>query len=368
MKKYSLFSIVLLMTGILFITSCQKDEITQPVTDEILPENFKVDLPVSLSYESLSLKSANVDTLKGNEVYQHLGNFIHIGEKGAENIQDVIRTIRVFHINKPISFSYESDDDGRTKNLVVTRGQEYDGINWEFKAAITDAESEGNADGGKAIQVFWNRNPVKGIALMKPYNIDRRENIDNVDAMFRVDYSEAREHGYDAEMIVYAAYLKVADPLDNPYSMSSMKMFAGRKGNITDVYGNSDHPNAILLAGNAGFDWAFIASGDNNTNLGVAEVGLPPTNLDEPSRRVLLGYYSLQNVLTREIYAVWPDIDEESVQAYLYNTSAPGYFDTEGFVSGGAAPGAGYELIEPRLKRLSPYNPKEITTLQIQFQ
>ncbi len=368
MKKYSLFTIVALMTGILFFTSCQKDEITQPVNDEILPENFKVDLPSALSYESLSLKSANVDTLKGNEVYQHLGNFIHIGETGAEIIQEIIRNIRVFNINKPMSISYVSEDDGRVKNLVVTRSPFYDGVTWEFKATITDAESEGNADGGKAIQIFWNRNPIKGIALMKPYNIDRRENADNEDAMYRVDYSEAGEHGYNAEMTVYAAYLKLENPLDNPYSMSSMKMFAGRKGNIIDVYGNSDHPNAILLSGKAGFDWAFIASGDKETDLGVAEVGLPPVNLDEPSRNVLLGYYSLQKVLTREIYDVWPGIDEESVNAFLYNTAAPGYFDSNGFVSGGTAPGTGYETMERRLKWLSPYNPKEITTLQIQFQ
>ena len=367
MKKYSYYVIMTMLAGSLFFAACQKEETFQPQNQDILPENFKVDIPISLSYESSTLKSVEVDTLKANAVYSHLGNFIHVGEKGAEIVEDVIRSIRIYHINRPMEFSFQSDDDGRIKNAVVVADPIFDGATWEFQMTITDAESEGNEDGGKGIQIFWNRNPVNGIAIMKPYNIDRYENEDIPNAMYRVDYSEAGGHGYDAEMMVYASDLEVENPLDNPYSMSSLKMFAGRKDNIIDVYGNSDHPNAVLIAGNAGFDWAFIASGDNNTDLGVAEVGLPPTNLDEPSRNVLLNYYSIKNVITREIYEVWPDIDEESVEAFLYNTAAPGYFDRGGFVSGGEAPGTGYDELESRLPNLSPYNPKEITNLNIQF-
>ena len=367
MKKYSFFSIVLLLIGALYFTSCQKDTGPQIQDQDILPENFKVDIPSALSYDQSTLKSATLDTLKGNVIYWHLGTFIHAGESGADIVEHIIRVIRIHHINRPMSFSFESGDDGRVKNVVVVAESFFDNQNWEFQMTVTDAESEGNDDGGKAIQIFWNRSPVKGISVLKPYNIDRIENEESPDAMFRIDYSEAGDHGYDAEMLVYASDLEVADPLENPYSMSSLKMFAGRKGNKVDVYGNSDHPNAVLIAGNAGFDYAFVASGDNNTDLGVAEIGLPPTNLDEPSRNVLLGYYSIKNVLTREIYEVWPYIDEESVEAFLYNSAAPGYFDSYGFVSGGTSPGSEYDEIESRLPNLSPYNPKEITNLNIQF-
>jgi len=367
MKKYSFFAIALMFSGALFFTSCQKEEAPQLQNDDILPANFKVDIPTAISYQSSTLKSATVDTLKGNDVYRHLGTFIYIGESAADIVEDVIRSIRIYKINRPMTFSFESDKDGRVKNAEVIADVSYDGVNWEFELTMTDAESEANEDGGKALQIFWNRSPVKGIAILKPYNIDRKEDRDNPDAMFRIDYSEAGEHGYDAEMLVYVSSLTVADPLDDPFSMSSLKMFVGKKGNIVDVYGNSDHPNAILIAGNAGFDWAFVASGDNDTELGIAEVGLPPTNLDQPSRDILLGYYSIKNVLTREIYSVWPDIDEQSVEAFLYNASAPGYFDIGGFVSGGTAPSAGYGNLEPRLQYLSPYNPKEITNLNIQF-
>jgi len=367
MKKYSLLTIAFMFAGALFFNSCQKNEGPVLETSDILPSKFKVDIPSALSYETSTLKSATVDTIKGNAVYRHLGTFIHVGESASNIVRDVIKSLRIYKINRPMTFSFQSDDDGRVKNAEVLADVTYDGVKWEFELTMTDAESEGNDDGGKALQIFWNRRPMKGIAIMKPYNINREEDRNNPNAMFRVDYSEAGEHGYEAEMLVYISGLTVADPLDDPFSMSALKMFVGKKGNVIDVYGNSDHPNAIMIAGKAGFDWAFVASGDNNTNLGVAEVGLPPTNLDEPSRNILLGYYSIKNVLTREIYSVWPDIDEQSVEAFLFNASAPGYFDNGGFVAGGTAPGTGYERIEPRLMYLSPYNPKEITNLNILF-
>ena len=367
MKKYSFFAIALMFAGALFFTSCQKEEGPQPQNDDILPAKFKVDIPSALSYQSSTLKSAAVDTVKGNEVYGHLGTFINVGESAADIVGEIIQSIRIYKINRPMTFSFESDDDGRVKNAEVLAGISFDGVQWEFELTMTDAESEMNEDGGKALQIFWNRSPMKGIAIMKPFNINRDQERDNPDAIYRVDYSEAGEHGYDAEMLVYISGLTVADPLEDPFSMSALKMFVGKKGNVVDVYGNSDHPNAILIAGNAGFDWAFVASGDNNTDLGMAEVGLPPTNLDQPSRNILLGYYSIKNVLTREIYSVWPDIDEQSVESFLYNASAPGYFDNGGFVTGGTAPFTGYERLEPRLQYLSPYNPKEITNLNIQF-
>ena len=367
MKKQKRTELILGMAFILMFSACQKEETPGIQDQDILPDKFKVEITNSLSYDVSTLKSAMVDTLKGSEIYHHLGTFIRVGEAGAEVVEDVIRAIRVHQINRPMSFSFQSADDGRVKNVVVEAEADYENEYWEFQLTMTDAESEGNEDGGKALQIFWNRFPIKGIALMKPFNLDRIRNEDKPDAMYRVDYSEARDHGYDAEMLVYAAGLPVADPLENPYSLSALKMFAGRRGNIIDVYGNSDHPNAILIAGNAGFTFSFIASGDNEADLGIAEVGLPPSNLDQPSRNILLGYYSIKNVLTREIYQVWPDIDEESVEAFLFNAEAPGYFDKYGFVAGGSAPGPGYGVLEVRLPYLSPYNPKEITNLQLAF-
>ena len=58
---------------------------------------------------------------------------------------------------------------------------------------------------------------------------------------------------------------------------------------------------------------------------------------------------------------------DPSVNAYFYNTEAPGFFSKQGFVQGGTSPGTGYDHLEGRLPNLSPYNPKEITNLFIDF-
>jgi hypothetical protein len=352
-----------------FFSSCEKNDDLRPSDGSILPEKFAVDIPSALSSDQdAGKKSASaIDTLNGNAVYSHLRTFIHIGESGAEIVGDIIRGIGIYSINRPMELSYEGDDDGRIKNLVVVESSFFDGINWEFQLTISDAESERNEDGGLALQIFWNRNPRKGIAILKPYNIDRNSDEYFADAIFRIDYSEAGDYGYDAHMIVAISGLPLAHPLENPYSMKALKMFVGKKGDVVDVYGNSDHPNAVFFTPTTGFNWAFVASGHDRLDIGVAEVGLPPSNLDEPSRDVLLGNYAIKEVFSAQIYKLWPFIDEESVNAYLYNTEAPGFFDEYGFVQGGTSPGSEYDELEMRLDVLSPYNPKEINSLDIEF-
>ena len=369
MKKFRVTSIAFFLLVTFFYYGCEPQADMPQPEGSILPARFGVDIPNSLSseYAVTNGRKADIDTLKGNEIYQHLNLFIHVGEEAADIVGDIIKGIGIYQINRPMSLSFESDEDGRTKNLVVEEGAHFDGENWEFMLTITDAASESNDDGGKGLQVFWNRYPIKGIAMLKLYNINRSEHDEFNDAIFKIDYSEGGEHGYENHMIVSVADLPLADPLENPFAMNTMKMFAGKDGDIIDVYGNSNHPNATFIAGNAGFNWSFVASGSQTTDLGVAEVGLPPSTLDEPSKEVLLDYYSIKNVITREIYEVWPNIDPESVEAYLFNTGAPGYFDQYGFVSGGDSPGEEYNDLEFRLSLLSPYNPKSIANLSIEF-
>lgn len=370
MKKFRVTSIAIFLMTSLFYFGCEPQADMPSPEASILPERFGVDIPNSLSseYGVPNGRTADIDTLKGNEIYQHLNVFISVGEGAAEIVGDIIKGIRIYEINKPMSFSFESDDDGRTKNLVVEENPSYDGENWEYVLTITDAASEGELDGGKALQIFWDRYPIKGIAILKPYNINRDEHGEEAkDAVFSIEYSEAGEHGYPHHMIVSVAGLPLADPLDEPYSMSTLKMFVGKDGDAIDVYGNSNHPNATFFAGDSGFNWAFVASGSESMDIGVAEVGLPPSNLDEPSKETLLDYYSIKNVFTREIYQVWPNIDQASIDAYLYNTGAPGYFDDHGFVSGGESPSEAHDALASRLNSLSPYNPKEVSNLSIVF-
>jgi len=362
-----------LLTVMLALVSCESNNDATPQGGSILPESFSVDIPSAISTDGsingryYGNARTKEDTIQGNDIYENLGTFIAVGEAASEIVEELIFAIRVYQINRPMVLSYESDDDGRVKNLIVVEKSEFDGSTWDYQLTITDADSEGNADGGKGLQVFWNRSPVKGIAIIKPYNTDRSEDEELGEAVFRIDYSEGGEFGYDAHMIVSIAGFPEVDPLEDPYAISALKMFAGRKGDVIDVYGNSNHPNAIFFAGNSGFNWAFVASGDESEDIGVAEVGLPPSDLDESSRDVLLDFYSIKNVFTREINEVWPGLDPALVDAYLVNTEGPGYFDSDGFISGGTSPGEEWDVLEERLDQLSPYNPKDISNLTLEF-
>jgi len=370
MKKLSFYSFVILLLGALFFTACENTFNGPGLEDEnsILPDQLSVDIPAALLEDVSSLKCAPVvDTLKGREIYGHLRFFIHAGNHGARMVKHIIYGIRRYNIDQVKTVTYESEDDGRIKNLVVVEGPEFDGRTWEYGLTITDAESEGEPDGGKAMQIFWNRNPKEGITIIKPYNLDRSNEGHMAQAMFRIDYSGAGELGYDHHMIVSIADLPAIDPLLAPFAMDGMKMFVGKKGDYVDVYGNSSHPNAKFLTEKVGYNWAFVASGSDVEDAAVAELGLPLSTVDSEDRAVLLEEFSIYNVLYNEVKTIWPHASDEILEAWLTNTEAPGFFNRNGFIQGGEAPGDQFLPLVERIGDLAPYNPKAIANLEITF-
>ncbi len=371
MKKLSFYSFVVFLMGLLFFTACENTFDNGPGLDEntILPEQLSVDIPPALTQDVSALKSAPVvDTLKGREIYGHLRFFIHSGDHAGRIVKHIIYAIRRYNIDQVKTVTYESEDDGRIKNLVVVEGPEFDGRTWEYGLTITDAESEGEPDGGKAMQIFWNhRNPKEGITLIKPYNLDRTLEREMAKAMFRIDYSGAGELGYDHHMIVSIADMPAIDPLLAPFAMDGMKMFVGQKGDKVDVFGNSSHPNAKFLTEKVGYNWAFVASASREDDVAVVELGLPLSTVDTESREVLLVENSIYNVLYNEVKTIWPHASDEILNAWLTNTEAPGFFNTHGFIQGGEAPGPEYLPLVDRIADLAPYNPKTIANLEINF-
>ncbi len=364
MKKISLILTVIFALAVVF-TGCKKDD--DLIKTDIVPQNFKVDIPSSIS--NAANKATKDDVLDGNDIYEHLTTFIAVGEGAADIVQDIMRAIREYDLDQAMTFSFQSDDDGRTKHVVIIENSEFEGQMWEYQLSMTDE------DGGKAMQIFWNNSPVKGIAILNPYNIDRttvnewsqEEQWTDENTMYRVDYSEAGTY-YEAEMTVYISDLKLPESSegDNRFAIETLKMFAGKKGDIIDVYGNSNHPNAYFFDDSKeGFNWAFAAAGDEVSDIGVAEVGLPLSTLDETSRTVLLVDNSIHNVFEQElIYLGIPQVD---IDVYLVNTAAPGYFYDGGFLSAGTSPGTSYDAIEASMESLTPYNPVLISNLTIQF-
>ena len=369
MKKLSFYSIFTLLLGVLFFTACENTFNNGPELEEsILPEELTVEIPAALSADASATKSAvAIDPLKGRAIYGHLRFFIHTGDHAARLTRHIINAIRVYNIDRVKTLTFESEDDGRIKNLVVVEGPEFEGRTWEYGLTITDAESEGNEDGGKAMQIFWNSHPKEGITMIKPYNLDRTNESRMAEAMFRIDYSGAGELGYDRHMVVSIADLPEIDPLLAPFSMDGMKMFVGKKGDNVDVFGNSSHPNAKFLTEKVGYNWAFVASGSITEDIAVAEVGLPLSTVDAESRDVLLEEFSIYNVLYSEVKTVWPHASDELLEEWLTNAEAPGYFDDQGFIKGGEAPGDEFLPLVDRIEGLSPYNPKSIANLEINF-
>ncbi len=374
MKTKNLKSFALGLLAVLFFQSCSEEPLlVKNETETIIPEQFRVEIPSSLSNDnalksSLKSTSADYDTLSGQDIYGHLVHFIRIGDHSAELIEEILMSIAIHRINRPITMSYVSDDDEKLKNLVVTTDEYFEGVPWQYKLVITDAESEGNPDKGKAIELFWNRDPVKGVAILKPFNINKNETR-NPEAMYRVDYGETSEYGYDRWMIVSISGLPLLRPSADPFGVDNMKMFVGRTGDIVDVYGNSNHPNATFFdPAVKGFNWAFVASSNRMLDIGVAEIGLPYSYIDATTADVILKEYSIKHVFEREIKAQWGDwISQDAIDAYLANTEAPGYFDQFGFVAAGTAPSDDYAEIERSIGNLVPYSPKAIAELALSF-
>lgn len=367
MRTINFITLLSLIVLLLFSVSCDDSIETPPDQVSILPERFSIDIPDPLANPDAAngRRARTNEELNGNEIYELLSLFIAIGE-GAGDLTEAILGGLAFNIDREFFLTYESEDDGRTKNLEVVAGATYEGVDYQYSLTITDADSESNTDGGKAMQVFWNKDVIEGVAIIKPYNINRVGDAEAGDAIYKIEYSENSEN-YDAHMIVTIDNIPLPDPTTDPYGISTLKMFVGKTGEVIDIWGNSYHPNATFFTDSQGFDWAFVASGIHKGSIGVAEVGLPAGDLNSSDRNVLLVENSLKNVFTAQIQTAFPGLSQELIDQYLQNTEAPGYFNSDGFIQGGVSPDPLFDQFADRLQDLTPYNPAEIAALDINF-
>lgn len=372
MKKLNLFiGLLSILMFSLVIVSCEEDDNNNEPDNNnnsvALPERFTVDIPNSLSKANMKKNLLNIkeDTLQGDLIYENLTTFIGVGEASTQAIENLLTVIAVFNLNQDMDFEYTSDDDGRQKHLVLTENASFNGKNYQFRMNITDLESENNADGGMALQMFWSLSPLNGIAILKPYNIDRINDANIPDALLEVAYSEEEANSYEAEMLVTITGLPVDQ--SDPYMIDKLKMFVGKNGDIIDIYGNSNHPNARFISENTGYNWAFAAAGHETKDIGVAEIGLPLSSINSSDRAVLLEENSIKNVFSNEIKTIWPNANQEFLDAYLTNADAPGFFDANGFIQGGASPGTDWDELADRIKDLSPFNPVDVAAAEINF-
>ena len=163
MKKINLLTLLSLVVLLLFAASCDDSIDTPPAKEDILPERFSIDVPDPLANPDAvnGRKDGRVEEgeLNGNEIYELLSFFIAIGDGAGDLTEAILGGVSQFDVDGEFFFTYESDDDQRVKNLRVISDATYEGVDYQYSLTITDAESEGNDDGGKAMQIFWNKSP-----------------------------------------------------------------------------------------------------------------------------------------------------------------------------------------------------------------
>ncbi|HBX49990.1 MAG: hypothetical protein A2275_19250 [Bacteroidetes bacterium RIFOXYA12_FULL_35_11] len=364
MKTKKIFSFLLIGVVLISInfSSCKKEE-EEPKTN-IVPSSFVVDVPSAINSPNVSgSKATESDTLNGNVIYGNLRTFINVGCAAANVVNTIIYSIYVYNINQAMIFDYVGNYDQRTKHVEVIEGASLNGVYFQFKMTITDS-------GTKAIQVFWNTNPVKGVAILSPYDINRTLSNVFTNTRYMVEYSEA-ENAYEKQMLVSIAnYPTSIQGTTN--AINNLKMFAGKNGNLVTLWGNSNHPAAIILDPSlVGKDYAFIAHADAALNTGCAQVAITPTDVNTTTN--IFSTYSVYSVLNSAINTVYPGLPQNQIDAYLANTDAPAYFVApQGFVSCGtnvpASPAGAFSASFVNLSGLTPYVPYDVKNLSISFQ
>lgn len=358
------FSFLLALALLFGFTACDNTS----EDPSILPDQFSVDIPEAVSFEDASNGRIN-EEVQGGLIYANLGLFIHIGEESAQLVEDFIRGIRRHNIDKPMEISFPSEDDQRMKFIKVVENATTNGETWDYGLTMYDQEDE-----ALAFQLYWNTSPIKGIAIMDVYNIDRTNHQSWQDVMYQIEYSEA-ETDYEKQMIVSISGLPV-DGTDQ-FAIDNLKMWAGKNGNEIKLYGNSNHPQMQIIDENFadGRNYAFVAKTNAASKIGVAEVGLPPSNTQHNDG--LLTEYSIYNVFVAEIENQY-GIDiipggafEDYVVNLLKNTEAPGYFiEGQGFVSCSDQIPDHVDFTTDfiDLSSLHPYIPADIKNLVVKFE
>ncbi|QSE96100.1 hypothetical protein [Fulvivirga lutea] len=360
MKKLiiSLFSILILFT----YSSCDDEEENTVATEIVVPENFTVDIPSSISTDANGGLTGRTEgdgdgIIEGNEIYQAVPFFIFIGEESARIIELIFPIAAALEQQNVQTLIYTSDDDGRDKEVTINRNVTRGGKEYAYELTTFDV-----LDNAQALQMLWNTEPIEGIAIISPYQIDHTDDSEP-DALLRIDYSED-DPDYEATMTVYISGIDPeVDGLDN------LKLWAGRNGNVVDVVGNSNHPGFVLFDANftGGRNYAFVGRGDETTDIGVINLALPPSNVTTNN---ILTEYSVYNVLFGEIDAVAGGFfTPEEIDDILAEANSPAYFnDVQGFITSGLdnqPAGFSNEFID--LSNLTPFVPNDIRTLEVQF-
>lgn len=349
--------------------ACTDEQLDNPTNDPVeaaIPTQFSIDIPSAISSVRVS-KDTKTAVIDGNDLYNHLNTFIAVTEGAADIVEGVMQGIGALNAAGISDMTFQSPDDNKQKRIVVTENAEYEMRQWQHKLEMTDIEYVEAGD-GVALQVFWNTNPVEGIAVLRPKYFDRNASDVAENTMIKVQYSEKPSDNHQQSMLVSIANWPLEEPTQNLYSLNNLKMFVTKNQTTINVVGNTNHPNAQFYTSATGFQWAFVASANSEKNIAVAEVGLPRSTETAESRQVLLVDNSINQVFSNQIAELYPNATQQQIEAYLVNTLPPAFFNSNGFIQGQNSPSDDYSVLTENIKNLTPYKPVSIAELTIAFQ
>lgn len=358
MKKALIYFSIIIFSVTLFSCSSDDNE-TVPPAENIVPEKFKIDIPLSISDPNSGGKvSQDPDSVFDMSfIYEGLPLFIHIGENSADIVENIIIAIGQYNLAQAQTLDFTSNEDGRLKELQVKNSPSVNGTVYQYGLQVKD-----KVDDVIAMQVFWNNSPVEGFAVMNVFQMDRNNNDSStMDTFYKVRYTE-NPGSADAEMEVWIADFPANS--SDTFALDGMRMLVQKTGDVITVLGNSNHPNFVFSDGGSGIvgrNYAFRARGDEANDVGVAEIALPPSI--ETSFSGVYRNYNILEVCKNEY--------GDSVESALFNYLAPGYFsDANGFLGDGNY-NADPQLYPPAfvdLTGLRPFVPSDIRDLQIEFE
>lgn len=347
----------------IILSNCNDKDLDQTKPDPVLnnsivPDDYVIDIPDALSFD-VSLAGGRVlqdNTIAGEDIYESLRGFIWVGESSVEILVELFNNIFNAEVENLISFSVTSDDDGRQKDFLINQNSTFEQVDFRYDLTMTDA------DGSLAARILWSLDPVEIVAILSPYHINRNEDASLENAVLRIDYSEDDDDYNETMQVAISGLPEAADDLNN------LKMFIGKTDNLLDIYGNSNHPNLTIIDSTftGGRNYAFVARANEEAEIGVAAIGLPPSAVD--TNEDIIDDFSVFNVLESELNAVGIT-DQALIDQILANAIAPAYFDNDGFISSGPNIPANLPFTEDfiDLSELTPFVPREIRDLSVSF-
>lgn len=372
MNKYR-FSRIIAIALTFFAIACDPEPIEndndKPIVENssTITSDFVIDIPSAISHPKKASAQRPLEdstVYDGSVIYENLASFIYVGETSAEVIQKIVAVIKQFKLDKEISFTYVSDEDGRTKTVEIIKNITRNNKNYAYELLISDS------DKSKALQMVWNESPKEGVVVLSPYDINRREPIDLKDTRYQVEFDE-KSTEYDKKMIVSIS--DFPQRYNDKGFISNLKMTAIQTGDIIEVTGTSVHPEFYFEhSGFKGRSYCFVAKANKNKNIGIAKVGLPRSF---SSSQDSIFIYDYEKILMDEIpyTEAGKKYGNENVANYvkdrLINHEAPAFFTNDKFTSSGndVPSGLGFTEDLQNLSKLTPFLPNDISTIRVDF-